>query len=121
MSFPIPVFPLAMNVWNSGHRPSVDPPDFVGVPGQIYLSPHEFWAYETNTVPTGILHDMMALIKFQEGIRVYSGFEIVQPDPTEAAYWIGVYSAHFYLGFPQAFWGMWSTRCTSAGNNYWGR
>lgn len=116
MAFPPPVFNLRANVWNVGHTPALNVPDFTAVLCQNYASPHNpNWFNFGN--PGGGPHfsGFASLIKFPVGLLTFAQGMIIQPDPIPALYYIVVYDAYFFYGFPQAFQGAWVVPCSNAG------
>lgn len=116
MSFPIPVFNLVANVWNAGLTPAANPPSAAGVVCALYASPHNPNYFRFGNPGGGpIFSGFASLAKFPVGLLVFAQGSIIQPDTSEATYYIVVYDQRFYWGFPQAFHGAWCVPCSAAG------
>jgi len=116
MPFPTTNYNLLAKVWNPGHTPAANAPDFTNQPCQLYADPHDvFWFSFAN--PGGATHfsGIASLCKFHPNTLTFAQRSIIQPDSTTAKYYIVLYDQQFFYGFPQWYHGAWVIPCAANG------
>ena len=114
MSYPIPVFNLNANVWNPGHTPAVNVPDFTTFV-QLYVSPHN--PFELNVLAAGnsINIDWLVLVKTAAAPVGFGRNTIFQCRPSFTRYHKVLWHETYYAGFPQQFEGYLCSQCNANG------
>jgi len=109
MSFSKPVFNLLCDIWDQGHTPAADPPDFVDVPCQKYYYSREFDAslwYLKIRVPA--LWPGLSITLSP----IPGGTPMVVECPKGSGHYYAIQNcAWMHQGFSNEYWALGSVRC----------
>jgi len=105
MSFPVPVFNLLGDAWDYPNKASADPPDYTDVPFQIYQSPHFILPQPQPNLsaPVPYIIECYVVIKAPPTAPLFGRGTQIQPDNSDADYYLVLWRQRCYKGFPQEF------------------
>lgn len=116
MSFPVPVFPLIGNVWNVGNNPTLGAPDVTNVSFQLYISAHTSPFDIPQPVFPHLWNPSLWIKTPVAAVAPFARRSIIEPNGGSGEYYLVLFREHFYLGFPQYFFGLMVAQCEANTN-----
>lgn len=112
MVFTLPNFNLVGRTWNPGHNPATDPPDFVGIPLQLYVNSRQSIDIEAGAsqfyTPLIIIRTPLPTLAFQTGT-------IVESVTGSSDYYLVRWLQNYHQGFPNEYLGCSVSQCSALG------
>lgn len=113
MAYTTPNFNLLCDVWNSGHVPGSDTPDFENVACQLYVNGRTMFDVQPCDLET--YQPAIAIRLPPSIIPIWSAGQIFEVPAESGFYYRARFKERMHLGFPNQYLAVWVVQCGADG------
>jgi len=113
MAYTLPVFNVTMDVWDAGHVPSVDDPDFEGVALQFYV--YSRVSFDVQPCELELYQPPIQLRLPVSSLAIWSSGQVFECPPESGRYYRARFKERVHLGFVNEYLVVYVAQCNDAG------